>query len=185
MTWERNSENDNLNTLRVTGTTVDGFAAVSAIRAAFGSEEMSVAYSGDRQQKWAIGFPYSADAQQALESGLRRASPDVRMMKINENQVSFLSVWARDVPEAASVLSQIIVEVRTAVPGEWTLQWIDADSGAGAGAGAGQRSFGGSVSVGGCDYNANSSEEADPSQHFTPSAIALRDQLRSKYDTCR
>ena len=183
LAWERNSINDNLNSLSVRGTATDGFAALSAIRATFGSEEMNVRYSGDRQQGWAIGFPYSAHAQQTLESAFRGASPNTRMLKIHENQVSFLSVWARDAPETASVLSRIIDEVRTVTPGEWRLQWMDTDGGSGSG--TGQQSFGGSVSVGGCDYHANSSEETDPSQHFTPSAIAIRDQLRSKYDTCR
>ena len=181
LAWDRNFVKDNLNSLSVRGSATDGFAALSAVRATFGTEEMRVRYSGERQQDWDIGFPYSADAQQALESAFRGASPDARMMKIHDNQVSFLSVWARDAPETASVLSGIIDEVRTVTPGEWRLHWMDTEGGAG----TGQPSFGGSVSVGGCDYNPKSPQETDPSQHFTPSAIAIRDQLRSKYDTCR
>lgn len=175
--WKHNSETDYDTALEVVDTDDDAFAVMSATRRVFGSEEFRLTLRRVPQGSWELGLPYSADAQKKLEAALEKADPQVRRIKIADDQVSSLQVTARDEPGVSQRLSAIIEEVDAVNHGCWGFSWQEKDTKSVPG-------FFGRLSVGECACEEDVSGETDSTKDLTPNAITVRDELRAKYGAC-
>lgn len=180
LSWQIRNDTDMADSLDVRGMSADADTAVSAVRAVVGRDRVQVTVAPHRQAAWTVMFPYSAQEQNRLAGVLRPSIPEVEKVEISDDRLNSVTARLEAGTDAASRLMTIIDRIDAGTSQPWTLSWTAGQpthSGSGLATGA-------TVSVGGCDYVHDSKWEREPDEYYTPSALAVRDQLRGKYDTC-
>lgn len=158
----------------------DPSEVLSATRDALHETNAELVIRGKDQPIWKVNIPFPEDVQEKLVTGLHDADAEVSSLTADERQVVRLSVVQDDTADAARSLERIIDEVEPSTTQPWELHWLEPD----ADSTGTTLNFWGQVSVGGCDYRSDAPEETAPAQELSTHAIAVRDYLRAKYDTC-
>ena len=180
LTWKENDDTDRDNELEIREVSQDPFTVLSAVRDQFGTEQVRVKVSDAEKSALKVAFPYSEQAQNRLAAAIRLVNVEFDRIEISQDRVTDVEVHVDDTTNVATRLMTVIDAVNKSTSAPWDFRWS-----------AGQPSArqdnlasGGRVSVGACTYYEDSPREKDPAKHLTPEAIAVQDQLRSKYDTC-
>lgn len=182
LTWTEpgDTDIDPENELEVRETAQDPSTVVSAVRDQFGTEQMRVKVVDTNNYAWKVVFPYSQQAQNRLVTAIGPVTADLEQIEIDKDRVSYVEADVEDSPNAATRLMAIIDRIDSGTSGPWRFWWsVDKPTTA-----QNNLASGGPVSVGACVYYEDSEQEKDPAGHLTQEAIAIQDQLRSKYDTC-
>ncbi|WP_209323367.1 hypothetical protein [Brevibacterium renqingii] len=178
-TWEVRNDDESEGILTIGETNGPADEALTAFTDLIGSEPTRVSFSPHHGPRWDVSFPYSVQAQNRLLAALRPGVPeDVDTIEIRDDRVNRVSA---DLDSATDVTTRLMIVIDTIAGGTsspWTLRWSVATPN------PSHLATGATVSVGGCDYAHDSEYEREPAKHFTQDAIAVRDRLRAKYDTC-
>lgn len=179
--WGVRNDDDSGDVLTIGDTSATPDAVLTAARSLVGSEQVMVKASPRGGARWEVRFPYSAEAQNRLFAALGQGVPDgVDMIAISDDQVEYVSVSLDSGTDATMRLKTVIDTIAAGTPPPWTLSWRVPE----AKPNPHNLATGSTVSVGGCEYNPVADHASDPAEHFTPDAIAVRDELRAQYDTC-
>lgn len=126
----------------------------------------------NRVWQWNIQFPFSPAQERHVHAQLEAFSLPIQAVVIEAGVITELNVAVTDIASAADELSDVITAVGAGGAAPLMLTWH-----------VGERSYGalhGSVHVGGCDYT----RIPDTDYLLSPEQKALRDRLRSQFDTC-
>lgn len=183
VTWKE-SEDDEYSddVLEISGLSGSPFDVFTAVRDEFGSDEMLLRLNRGRDVQWSVAFPYSVQAQDSLESALGDDLKEVLDLIIIEgDHLTNLTVTVAPGPDVVGRLEDIIDLADSGASVPWSFDWSVGPSSST----DSNLLTGGSISVGSCDYASTRAKETDPSRYMTTEAIAVQDQLRDVYDTCR
>ncbi|MDN6122629.1 MAG: hypothetical protein L0I80_01980 [Brevibacterium sp.] len=188
LTWKENDDTGRDNELEIREASQDPFTVLSAVRDQvlsavrdqFGTEQVHVKVSDAEEPAWKVAFPYSEQAQNRLAAAIRSVNVEFDEIEISQNRVTDVEAHVDDTANVSTRLMTVIDTVNKGTSAPWEFRWSAGQPSAG----QGNLASGGRVSVGACAYYEDSPREKDPAKYLTPEAIAVQDQLRSKYDTC-
>ncbi|WP_152348150.1 hypothetical protein [Brevibacterium sp. CFH 10365] len=176
LSWENYSDPEtDADRLRFVEQQSDPFENLSAVRAEFGSESLLLEMSDTASVTWSVGFPFSEQGQNRLETAVEPIRDNTKRITIADDQVSDYFAVVPDGPDKVSRVRENIERIDATAADPWQFTWaVGPDP-----TGASDSSSGGVISVGGCDY------DPDSEVQLTQEAEKTQDQLRRIYDTCR
>lgn len=175
LSWENYSDPEtDADRLRFVEQQSDPFENLSAVRAEFGSENLLLEMTDTSSVAWLVDFPFSERGQARLETAVEPIRDTAKRINIADDQVSDYFAVVPDGADRVSRVREIIERIDATAAGPWHFTWaVGPDPTA-----ASDRSSGGLVNVGGCDY------DPDSEVQLTQQAEKTQDQLRRIYDTC-
>lgn len=177
ITWVRNDIGSEL-TLR----DVSDHAVLRVVRSAIGNDPVVVRVLPEPSTGiiWDIRYPFGAEQEDSVRAIVSKSPLRVSALTASAGHLSRMRVTTSDPDTADTDLVSIIDLVAPTHEHPLFLDWDQAQS-----SNSGdQRRFAGAVHVAGCGYPTKLAGEQNPGSYYTDKAIALRDQLRAKYDAC-